>query len=351
MEVDDHASRTPPREDLTRLEATGPHSTLRAGTWTAQTHEHDEFGSSIAITFSTARRVEESRVKADASKLELGITGLDRKSFLAQNTQGKCGFGEDLAPEIHLVGDGLLCFCQGGNAVFRLGTEGMVPCSKEEGALILQGVPSSQVKEVLAAQSPAAMIISDSEGSTPAHSRPQSASLFKALGANTGSGELEAADQTRPPLFGQIRPPSAGQTQARTPSAGFIHPYSRSSRAPSEDAMQSRPSSAASEGRSPAAGNVGGLGSGGSGGSLIVRPGSSRRSRGEIHRPSSGSGRPYSASRPSSHGSIRHTVGIDDIGVNQQEMRSMRERGPGDIDDIARQTATHATQANLLIID
>ena len=84
----------------------------------------------------------------DASRLGLKAYSTDRKLFSKETLAGKCEFGRDVAPEVHLAGDGMLIFADGGKVVMRVGAEGLTYVSEEEGRLLLQGVPYSMLDEV-----------------------------------------------------------------------------------------------------------------------------------------------------------------------------------------------------------
>ena len=75
----------------------------------------------------------------------------------------------------------------------------------------------------------------------------------------------------------------------------------------------------------------------------------SRKGRESARRPTSaGSGRPYSASRPSSSGSVRHTNNIDDVGMGEAELKGVAGRAVGDMDDEEELEMAHSTHGNLL---
>jgi hypothetical protein len=98
-------------------------------------------------------RLDEDAIRRDASKLGLKIHSTDRKRFTEETTAGKCEFGYDVAPEVHLTGDGMLVFADGGRVVLRIGAEGAAHVTEEEGRLLLQGVPYAMLDEVGAAHS------------------------------------------------------------------------------------------------------------------------------------------------------------------------------------------------------
>lgn len=295
-----------------RMMPAGPQSSLHLGSWKLDTVKQNN-GSTIQVRFDPASQLLGSRARLanDAKRLGLRFTHGNRQRYFSEQSQHMSAVASAKPLAAHLTGEGLVIVAEElppkhalpisktggkpptpGKAVSVSARRGLEEMGVDEALLVVEGIPRHSIADVLSLKR------NEMPVATPAHEAAEGTEGFS--GSESGSRPVSRSSSSRPGSRGFARM-----------SMAMEKPVPQSIRSIKRNAPHERP----------------------------ITP---------------VSGKPYTALRPSSRGSVRHVLNIEDaFGVGQdmlsrnavalQEQKSKE----GDFGRLMRL----ATEANVIIED
>jgi hypothetical protein len=312
QELYEDDSFTPEPNVAFRMMPSGPQSSISVGSWKLDTKKQNN-GSTIQIKFDPASNLlgNRARLANDAKRLGLRFTHGNRQRYFSEQAKHTSTVASFQPFAAHLTGEGLVIIAEHerskftpqvskamgkattpGIAVSASARRGLEEMSVDEAMLVVEGIPRHSIDEVLSLKRNEAPV------ATPAHDIAQLAEGFS--GSESGSRPMSQHSSSRPGSRGFARM-----------SMAMEKPVPQSIRSIKRNAPHERP----------------------------ITP---------------VTGKPYTALRPSSRGSVRHALNLEDaFGVGQDMLSRnavvLKEHKSKE-GDFGRQMRL-ATEANLLIED